>query len=91
MYNNSKDYVSTQTVTYPLIVEDIKQIMDHLGVQKAFICSYSTGGSIALEFLLTAPERALGGIFVGGIFVGGISQVMDWRLKKITLHRDYVV
>jgi pimeloyl-ACP methyl ester carboxylesterase len=51
--------------------------MDHLRVEKAFVCGYSTGGSIALEFLLTAPERAL-----GGIVVSGISEVKDLRLKN---------
>ncbi|WCK56339.1 alpha/beta hydrolase [Aneurinibacillus sp. Ricciae_BoGa-3] len=74
---HGKSHASKQTLTYPLIVEDIKQIMDHLSVEKAFICGYSTGGSIALEFLLTAPERAL-----GAIIVSGISEVNDFRLKK---------
>jgi pimeloyl-ACP methyl ester carboxylesterase len=55
--------------------------MNYLNVEKAFICGYSTGGSVALEFLLTAPERAL-----GSILIGGISELLDWRLKNsITL------
>ncbi len=78
---HGKSQPSTQTLTYSLIVEDMKKIMDHLGVDKAFVCGYSTGGSIALEFLLTAPERTL-----GGILVGGISEVNTWQLKnKISL------
>lgn len=69
---------SIQALTYPLIVEDMKAIMNHLHIEKAFICGYSTGGSIALEFLLTAPERAL-----GGILVGGISEVNSRRLQNL--------
>ena len=38
-----------------LISEDIKQLMDHLKIDKAFICGYSTGGSVALEAMLTYP------------------------------------
>jgi pimeloyl-ACP methyl ester carboxylesterase len=74
---HGKSQPSEQTLTYPLIVEDIKQIMNYLNVEKAFICGYSMGGSVALEFLLTASERAL-----GGILIGGISEILDWRLKK---------
>ncbi len=62
-------------LTYPRIVEDIRQLMDLLEIKKAYLCGYSTGGSIALEFLLTYPEKAL-----GGIVVGGISEVHDLRL-----------
>lgn len=68
---------SRQPLTYPLIVEDMKQLLDHLDIQKAFICGYSTGGPIALEFLLTKPNRAW-----GGIVISGISEVSDWVLKN---------
>lgn len=75
---HGKSQPSAQTLTYSLIVEDMKEIMDHLNIEKAFVCGYSTGGSIALEFLLTAPERAL-----GAILVGGISEVNSWWLKNL--------
>lgn len=72
---------SEQTVTYPLIVEDIKQLMDQMSIEKAFLCGYSTGGSIVLEFLLTYPDRAW-----GGIVISGMSEVNEWRLRnKISL------
>lgn len=68
-------------ITYPLIVEDIKQLMDRLQIKKAFLCGYSTGGSIVLEFLLTCPDRAS-----GGIVIGGMSEASDWKLRnKISL------
>jgi pimeloyl-ACP methyl ester carboxylesterase len=66
---------SRTPLTYSLIVEDIRQLMNHLEIEKAYLCGYSTGGSVALDFLLTFPEKAL-----GGIVIGGISEVHDLRL-----------
>lgn len=68
---------SEESVTYPLVVEDIKKLMDELKIEKAFFCGYSTGGSIVLEFLLTYPDRAL-----GGIVIGGMSEVSDRKLRN---------
>jgi pimeloyl-ACP methyl ester carboxylesterase len=68
---------SKQPLTYPLIVKDIECLLDQLNIQKAFICGYSTGGSIALEFLLSKAERAW-----GGIVISGMSEVSDWFLKN---------
>jgi pimeloyl-ACP methyl ester carboxylesterase len=67
---------SKEPVTYPLIASDINALMNGLGIEKAFLCGYSTGGSIVLEFLLRYPERAY-----GGIVVSGISEVHDLQLK----------
>lgn len=41
---------SEKALTYPLISHDISQLLDHLKIDQAFICGYSTGGSIALDF-----------------------------------------
>lgn len=68
---------SKQPLTYPLIAEDIEHLLDYLNIQKAFICGYSTGGTIALEFLLSKGERAY-----GGIVLSGMSEVSDWHLKN---------
>lgn len=67
---------SIEPITYPLIASDIKELMNSLRIEKAFLCGYSTGGSIVLEFLLRHPERAY-----GGIVVSGLSEVHDMRLK----------
>lgn len=78
---HGRSQYSALPVTYPLIVEDIKHLLDHLKIKKAFICGYSTGGSIVLEFLLNSADWAL-----GGIVIGGISEVSDKHLKnKISL------
>jgi pimeloyl-ACP methyl ester carboxylesterase len=64
---------SKEPVTYPLIVEDMKQLLDFLEVDKAYLCGYSTGGSIVLEAMLTYPDR-----FLGGVVVSGMSEMTDW-------------
>lgn len=69
--------ISDETLTYPLISNDIKQILDYLEIDKSYLCGYSTGGSIVLDFLLTYPERAF-----GGILIGAMSEVNDWMLKR---------
>jgi pimeloyl-ACP methyl ester carboxylesterase len=65
-----------QSLTYPLIVEDIKQLMDHLGIQKSYVCGYSAGGSVALEAILTNPDR-----FYGGMLISVMSEVSDFYLR----------
>ncbi|WP_028403038.1 alpha/beta fold hydrolase [Ectobacillus panaciterrae] len=78
---HGRSQYSRQPITYPLIVEDIRHLLDHLEINKAFICGYSTGGSIVLEFLATYADRSL-----GGIVISGMSEVKDRRLKnKISL------
>ncbi|WAH42851.1 alpha/beta hydrolase [Alicyclobacillus fastidiosus] len=72
---HGRSQASQQAITYPLIVEDIIHLMDHLEIKEAYLCGYSTGASIVLEFLLTHPNRAL-----GGILVGGMSEIHDFRL-----------
>ncbi|WHY44490.1 alpha/beta fold hydrolase [Lysinibacillus pakistanensis] len=74
---HGRSVYSKQAITYPLIVNDIVNLLDYLGVEKAFICGYSTGGSILLEFLLMYPNRAL-----GGIVISGMSEVKDLFLKQ---------
>ncbi|KMK76799.1 alpha/beta fold hydrolase [Alkalihalobacillus pseudalcaliphilus] len=68
---------SKESITYPLIVGDILSLLDHLRIDKAFICGYSTGGTIVLEYLLTNANRAL-----GGIVISGMSEVKDFYLKQ---------
>jgi len=82
---HGRSEASREKITYSLIVEDIKHLLDRLKIEKAFLCGYSTGGSVVLEFLLTYPDRAL-----GGIVIGGISEVGDKRLRnKITIGRIF--
>jgi pimeloyl-ACP methyl ester carboxylesterase len=74
---HGKSHYSNQAVTYPLIADDIHQLLDHLGIKKSYICGYSTGGSVVLEFLLKYPQQAL-----GGIIISGMSEITDWYQKR---------
>lgn len=74
---HGRSQYSHQALTYPLIVNDMKCLLDHLGIEKAFICGYSTGGSILLEFILRYSDRA-----IGGIVVSGMSEATDLFLRQ---------
>lgn len=67
---------SIQPLTYPLIVEDMKQLMNYLNIDKAYVCGYSTGGSVALQSILTYPE-----LFYGGLLVSALSEASDVYLR----------
>ncbi|MGG1517460.1 alpha/beta hydrolase [Paenibacillus oryzisoli] len=63
---------TSQPLTYALIAQDITELLDALGIEQAYLCGYSTGGSVVLEALLTYSSR-----FLGGIVVSGMSQLTD--------------
>lgn len=67
---------SEKPVTYPLIAEDIRQLLDFLHIREAVLCGYSTGASIALEAMLVYPDR-----FPGAVLVSAVSETSDWLLK----------
>ena len=68
-------------------VEDLKQLLDHLGVDKTFLVSQSMGGRACLGFALAYPERTLG--LVLGDTTGGVTDpsVVEAR-KQATPERD---
>ncbi|PZD94345.1 alpha/beta hydrolase [Paenibacillus sambharensis] len=70
-------------LTMPLIVEDIKQVMDNLEIDEAYICGYSMGSMPVLESLITHPDR-----FKGGILLSGTSEVRDRRNRRIMKAAD---
>ena len=51
-------------------VEDLKQLLDHLEIQQAFLVSQSMGGLTCLGFALAYPDRCLG--LVLGDTTGGV-------------------
>lgn len=67
---------SKQPITYSLLSEDIAELMNYLQLDKAFVGGYSTGGTIALDFMLTYPKRVL-----GGIMISAMSEASDWLTK----------
>ncbi|AUS09101.1 alpha/beta hydrolase [Laceyella sacchari] len=67
---------SPTPLTYPLIVEDIRQLLNKLGIEEAYLCGYSTSGSIVLEALLSYPDR-----FAGGILISAMSEASTLYLR----------
>jgi pimeloyl-ACP methyl ester carboxylesterase len=63
-------------VSIPLIAEDIRQILDRLDIDSAYVCGYSCGAMPALEALLAAPER-----FRGAVLLSGMSALTDLRSR----------
>lgn len=53
-------------VTIPLLAEDLRKLLDYLNIQKAVICAFSNGGTVAQEFSLRYPERTEALILCGG-------------------------
>jgi pimeloyl-ACP methyl ester carboxylesterase len=66
MRSNGKSSPSNKPVTIALLANDLKILLDALNIEKAIICGYSNGGSIALEFALSFPERIEKLILIGG-------------------------
>jgi len=61
--------------SYPLMAEDIAQLIHILGLKKPFVVGYSDGGQTALEMAMTYPGLARG-YLLGGIFN---SMTDEWR------------
>ncbi len=55
-YNGST--LEKDTLSIEEGAEHAKQLLDHLGIDKAHIMAFSFGGVIAFQFLLSFPERA---------------------------------
>ncbi|HZG57558.1 alpha/beta hydrolase [Paenibacillus sp.] len=68
---------SEAPVTYPLIAEDIKALLDHLNIRKAYLCGYSSGAGVALQTMLTYPDRIR-----GSILVGAMADPNSWLVKS---------
>ena len=64
------------------IVEDVRQLLDHLEIKKAHVVGYSLGGMVAAKFLVMHPDRVrtaiLGGM--GWLRQGGGLQRLWERL-----------
>src|SRR5712691_2790300 len=51
--------------TYWDLADDLRGLLDHLGVERAVICGMSQGGFIALRFALKYPERVSALVLLG--------------------------
>jgi pimeloyl-ACP methyl ester carboxylesterase len=63
-------------LSIPLIAEDMRQLLDRLDIESAYVCGYSCGAMPALEALLVAPER-----FKGAALLSGMGELTDRRSR----------
>lgn len=45
------------SMSYALMAEDVKETLDHLGLEQVMVLGHSMGGKIAMEFALRYPQR----------------------------------
>ena len=60
-----------------MAVEDLHGLLDHFGIEKAHICGLSMGGTLALNFGITYPDRAQSLIIAAA--GSGSTDVDAWR------------
>ncbi|EIJ78442.1 protein YvaM [Bacillus methanolicus PB1] len=73
-------------VSIPGLAGEIKSLLDFLGIERAAVCGYSSGGIVAQEFALQNPDRTL-----ALILSGGFPQVMSPAFKYEHLIGMYLV
>ncbi|CAM4431113.1 alpha/beta fold hydrolase [Paenibacillus tarimensis] len=49
------------------VIDDLRQILDQLNVDKVWLCGYSAGGSAAYEMAFTFPDKVKGLIQIGAV------------------------
>ncbi|TLS36684.1 alpha/beta fold hydrolase [Pseudalkalibacillus caeni] len=69
--------LTEEPLSIGLLAEDLLFFMNALNIEKAVVCGYSAGGSIALDFALKHPER-----MEALILSGGFSEVNDFWLRN---------
>ena len=62
--------VHSGSLAFDLLTEDLDRLLDHLGIEAAFIGGVSSGTGAALHFALTRPGRTLGLVLVHPVYAG---------------------
>lgn len=70
-----------------LMADDAARLLDHLGIEKAFVLGYSMGARIAAFLARQAPERVRAAIF-GGMGMGLVTGLDDSREIIDALNAD---
>lgn len=67
------------------IGEDVIAVLDHLGVERAWLFGASAGGTMALDVALRQPQRVAGLVLFGTSASGRWSAETPWGLKREAL------
>ncbi|QHW30730.1 alpha/beta hydrolase [Paenibacillus rhizovicinus] len=71
-------------MTLAMIAEDMRALLDGLGVKRAYVCAYGAGSFPALTALLLHPQR-----FIGGMLLSGSAAYTD-ILSRSKLQAAYI-
>ncbi|MDQ0257391.1 pimeloyl-ACP methyl ester carboxylesterase [Evansella vedderi] len=63
---NGKSGTDDRELTMHVVAEDVVRVLDDCGIDKAYVCGYSNGGSVVLEMAINFPDRVRGMIIIGG-------------------------
>jgi len=62
--------VSSEALTFEALSRDLERLLDHLGVETAFVGGISSGTGPAVHFGLTRARRAMGLVLVHPVYAG---------------------
>ena len=78
--------------TMEIFADDIKNLMDHLGIEKANVCGWSLGGMIVQNFVLKYPNRVNKVILINTNYgfpdASGPEVYKNMRLSELELKKE---
>jgi pimeloyl-ACP methyl ester carboxylesterase len=64
-HGGSQKFYEPEAYTSPIMADDARQLLDHLGIAKADVIGYSMGARIAAFLALAYPDRVRSAVFAG--------------------------
>ena len=74
--------------TYKMFVEDLIDLMDHLGIEKAVLCGLSMGGAIAIRTYEMYPDRITALVLSDTRSEADSNDTKEWREDSIELIKN---
>jgi pimeloyl-ACP methyl ester carboxylesterase len=68
-------------ITFELLVRDLFDVLDRLGIERCVLAGESSGAAIVLEAALRQPQRFQGLVLVGARYVGTLSPGIERMLQ----------
>jgi 3-oxoadipate enol-lactonase len=67
-HGKSRKYETYKDYAFPNFVQDLRDLLNHLGIKKCTLISHSFGTLIALDYLLQHPETVASAVFMSPNF-----------------------
>lgn len=88
-HGESQKFYEPDAYGAPVMAEDARRLLDHLGIEKTDVMGYSMGARISAFLTLNHPERVKRVIF-GGLGYGMVSGVGDPEPISLALEADSI-